>query len=40
MENALKRFQSITGIFPERIIFYRDGVREEQIFVNAETELE
>jgi hypothetical protein len=30
MEKAIKKFQKMTKLFPERIFFYRDGICENQ----------
>ncbi|CDW87091.1 macronuclear development protein 1 [Stylonychia lemnae] len=31
IEKALRKFQKVAGIFPEKIIFYRDGVGDKQL---------
>jgi hypothetical protein len=31
MTKALNQFKKLNGVFPQRIIFYRDGVGEGQI---------
>ena len=31
MDKALNQFKKLNGVFPQRVIFYRDGVGEGQI---------
>jgi hypothetical protein len=35
MEKAIKKFQKMTKLFPERIFFYRDGLGDNQKDVDA-----
>lgn len=40
LENSLSRFQKTAGVYPHRLIFYRDGLGEKQLHSVAQLEID